>query len=359
MKVLFGILLILVVLGFSYLGYVFFIGNGSILTPVEQLEDTASKIVEKPLEKYQLKRLRDVTFRESEITFGEIVKDEDEFVSQMFYFEDVGANGDEKGKKVSGLINYPKEPGEYPVIVMFRGFVDPSIYTTGEGTRRTGEELAKNGFITLSSDFLGYGESEMPSELPIEERFQTYTTALSLFASLPSLNNALTSSETNVVFDERNTGIWAHSNGGQIALTTLGVMGAEYPTVLWAPVTKPFPYNILYFTDEFDDEGKALRKVVSDFEKEYDVFEYSIPQHYSWINAPLQIHQGSNDEAVPQGWSDQFVEIATEKEIDVEYFVYPGENHNFNLGSWEEAVARTIEFYTSTFGSSDTQVDES
>lgn len=330
--------------GIGVILYYYFFQGQDIITPIEE---QAEKIIEKPLEKYQISRLQEVEFVGSEITLGEVVNEDDDIVSRMFYFEDRGATGDIEGVKVSGLINLPKEEGRYPVIVMFRGFVDPSFYTTGEGTRRTGEEIARNGFITLAPDFLGYGESDMPSVEPIEERFQTYTTALSLFASLPDLNNALASDpDISVRADEENVGVWAHSNGGQIALTALGVSGHTYPTVLWAPVTKPFPYNILYFTDEFEDEGKALRKVVADFEEHYDVFEYSITRDLESINAPLQIHQGTDDEAVPLRWSDQFVDILEEKEMDVTYFVYPGENHNFNNGSWPTAVARSIEFFT-------------
>lgn len=352
MKFFLFLFVLLVLSGFGYLGYVFFIGDGEIKTPIEDIEETASRIIEKPLEKYQLKRLKEVTFDSGGMTFGEILNeenDEDEYVSRMFYFQDLGAKGTGDGKKVSGLINYPKKPGVYPLIVQMRGFVDKAAYTTGEGTRRSGQELAKNGYITLAPDFLGYGESDMPSEIAVEERFETYTTALSLLAAVKNVNEVLEKEDTGVSFDNEHVGIWAHSNGGQIALTVLGITGKKYPTVLWAPVTKPFPYNILFFTDEFDDEGKGLRKVVSDFEKEYDVFEYSIPRHLSWIKAPIQLHQGSADEAIPQRWSDQFVDLAEEKDIDIEYFIYPGENHNFNLGSFETAFGRTLEFYNTKF----------
>ena len=85
--------------------------------------------------------------------------------------------------------------------------------------------------------------------------------------------------------------------------------------------------------------------MVSDFEEDYDVFEYSITRKIEWINSPLQIHQGSLDEAVPVRWSDEFVRVLEEKEKDVTYFVYTGENHNFNNGSWPVAVSRSVEFY--------------
>ena len=36
--------------------------------------------------------------------------------------------------------------------------------------------------------------------------------------------------------------------------------------ILWAPVSKPFPYNILYYTDEAEDRGKWLRGEIAKFE---------------------------------------------------------------------------------------------
>ncbi|HRN96467.1 MAG TPA: prolyl oligopeptidase family serine peptidase, partial [Candidatus Levybacteria bacterium] len=156
-----------------------------------------------------------------------------------------------------------------------------------------------------------------------------------------------------VTVDTEKVGIWGHSNGGHISLAVLAITGHNVPTVLWNPVTKPFPYSILYFTDEFDDEGKALRKVVADFEVEYDVFNYSPAKYYEWITAPIQLHQAINDEAVPVRWNDQFATSMEDAKKDIEYFKYPGENHNFNLGSWEDAIERSIEFYEDQFETSE------
>ncbi len=336
------LMLLILIIAFSVAG-VLYIFKNSISSKIVNPIAKEQRIFEKPLAKYSYKRLRETAFPEGKITFGKVIKEDEAFTSRMFYFRD----GE---KKVSGLLNLPVKEGTYPVIILFRGYVDREIYTTGEGTRRTAEEFARNGYITLAPDFLGYGESDMPSEKSIEERFQTYTTALSLLASVGTLNTALENDDDlTQQADLTKIGIWAHSNGGQIALSVLAISGKPIPTVLWAPVTKPFPYNILYFTDEFDDEGKALRKVVAEFEREYDVYEYTVTKYLSWIQAPLQLHQGSADEAVPKRWSDQFDELLTKKEITHEYFVYQGENHNFNNGSWPQAVERSLHFYTTQF----------
>ncbi|MDP2649646.1 MAG: prolyl oligopeptidase family serine peptidase, partial [bacterium] len=287
------------------------------------------------------------------------------------------------------------------------------------GTRHSAEVFtsppAGGGFITLAPDFLGYGESASPSADSIEERFQTYTTALTLLKSIDNLNNALSKCEStfylnkleyqnskfetisnnqnlnakdvfenlrigilnlfrisdfgfgvfaatdnttnnktpcinNVLADPKKVGIWGHSNGGHIALSILELTGKNYPTVLWAPVSKPFPYSILYYTDEFDDHGKALRKVLANFEKNYDVEKYSPTNYLKWVNAKMQIHQGGNDEEVPQKWSDNLTVELKKLDKEIEYFVYPSQDHNFsNSEAWTKAVLRSIEFYRKNF----------
>lgn len=311
--------------------------DDSIISPLSR---RALEIGPKPLEKYTFENLKNQQFSPSEITFGKVLKDEKDYTSGLFYFNMVD-------KRVSGLANIPKKKGIYPIIVMFRGYVDQKIYTTGEGTRRAGEFFAANGFITLAPDFLGYGESASPSANSIEERFQTYTTALTLLSSLGNLNKALDEVNPVIKADLGKVGIWGHSNGGQIALSVLEISGKYYPTVLWAPVSKPFPYSILYYTDEYDDHGKLLRRAVADFEKDYDAEKYSPTNFFDWIQAPIQLHQGGDDEAVPKKWSDELVKTLENLKKDVTYFTYPGENHNFSRGSWPIVVSRSTSFYKS------------
>jgi uncharacterized protein len=291
------------------------------------------KLIEKPLDKYTIVNLGQREFTGSQIMLDDAVATTSAYTSYIFHFTS-------EGRKVTGLAHIPAspEPAEgFPVIVQFRGYVDREKYTPGEGTKRSAEVFARNGFISLAPDFLGYGGSDMPGSDIFEERFQTYVTALNLLASIPSLSLANAS----------KVGIWGHSNGGQIALTILEILGSRgigYPTTLWAPVTKPFPYSILYYTDDSDDHGKALRKRLSEFENNYDAELYSLTNYIDRIAAPIQIHQGTADDAVPIKWSDIFVAELKKKEKDVTYHIYPGADHNM-LGAWNTVVARDIEFF--------------
>ena len=263
-----------------------------------------------------------------------------EVVGNKFYFQS-------EGRRISGEINFPARSDLAGVIVMARGYVDKEVYKTGIGTHNAAREYAKNGYITLAPDFSGYGESDPEDENALGARLVKPVEILDLLASLRSLPGA----------DLQKVYLWGHSNGGQIMLSVAEILGTRDQEsgirnqelgirglILWAPVSKPFPYNILYYTDDASDSGKWLRGEIANFEKDYDVFKYSIDRYISAIKIPLQIHQGGLDEAVPKKWSDDLVKVLREEEKEVKYFTYPASDHNMKP-TWDSVVARDLEFF--------------
>lgn len=279
------------------------------------------------LDKYSFENLKTREPFLSEVVLGEEIESQTDFLSQNFSFES-------EAGKVSGMLTRPKKEGKFPAIIMIRGWIEPATYETGDGTWRVAEELAKSGFATLAPDFLGYGDSDNPPDNVWAERFLKPTTVMDLIASLDSLD----------FVENEKIGIWGHSNGGMISLAVLEISGQGYPTVLWAPVCKPFPYDILVYTDDYDDKGKALRRNLAMFEARYDVDKYSIDEYFDWIIGSLQIHQGTADEWIEKEWTDQLVEDLKNEEVEYEYYVYQGADHNLKP-SWNKAVLRTVEFY--------------
>lgn len=291
-------------------------GSNAIISPV------VDKILERPLDKYTIENLGKREYK-SQIFI------DDQVSPDVFKF-----HFDSDGRKVTGLAHIPSKC-PCPVIVQFRGYVEREIYKPGVGTQKSAQLFAQNGFISLAPDFLGYGGSDSPSTDVFEERFQSYTAALNLIAATD-----------NWELSTGQLGLWGHSNGGQIALAILEISQKPYPTVLWAPVSKPFPYSILYYTDEADDKGKALRKKLANFEQNYDVDKYSMTNYLDRISAPLQLHQGASDEAVLQKWTDEFVQklSTVNSQLSINYLVYPGADHNM-LGAWDMVIKRDIQFF--------------
>jgi dipeptidyl aminopeptidase/acylaminoacyl peptidase len=313
---------------------------------------------EEPYDKYSFERLAVRTPVVSQIEIGRKIAETDRYTSYLFYYRS-------EGRRISGWMNIPTRTdlvGKLPVVVMARGYADKAGYTTGTGTKPAARVYAESGYITLAPDFSGYGESDSEDPDPFGARLSKPVEIIDLIASVGSLTRA----DTSHIY------LWGHSNGGQIMLSVAEILGdMSHPgwslqgqtmkvrgLVLWAPVSKPFPYSILYYTDQPpdspppgaspipDDEGKALRKSLATFEDSYNVLLYSIDKYWDWIQIPIQLHQGTADPLVPKVWSDALVKTLKDKGKDVTYWIYPGADHQLNPG-WATVVARDAQWFES------------
>lgn len=314
--------------------------------------------VERPLQKYSFPALRTQSFDPASITIVEEMSSSEEFTSYLVDIETLGKN-------MSGQLNLPNEiSSDTPVILMVRGYVDPAIYFTGLGTRNGAAAYAQAGFITLAPDFFGYGQSDPEPDDSWQARFEK---PIIIAEILEGIRQQGVPTET----DRHQTdqiGLWGHSNGGQISLSVLEILQQPIPATLWAPVTAPFPYSVLFFSIDHQDEGRGMRLWVNQLEAVYDLEDFSITQHVDGLRGPLMIHHGTADDAALADWTRRFAgivneenevrkariskestdsaEIATPEPIDFTYHAYPGANHNLQPG-WDTVVARDIEFFRS------------
>jgi len=330
------------------LGVSLVINKGKLINPGEIF---VAKPRPKPLLAYTYENLRNRKLAPSAIIFEKLLDPKkSDRVWQVSYKSD--------GQRVSGVVNLPSLVSSEsawlkPVILMIHGSASVEEYYPGFGTQYLAEFLAKNGYVTIAPDLLGYATSDSPSKNAFENRFQTYTTVLSLISSVCNSRFTVVKVHGNTsatVNSEPGSiancliGLWGHSNGGQIALSALEISGISVPTVLWNPVSKPFPYNILFYTDSFEDQGKYLRKALADFEVDYDVEKYSLTNYYDWIKSPILLQQGSSDPWVPKAWSDKLNEELTKKNKKVDYKVYLGNDHNM-LPNWNQPASDALGFF--------------
>ena len=321
----------------------FFFASGwffrSLFTNTTIVEQTFNKVntdqtVNKPLEKYSIESLSRSEIPAGKITVTDIIQENEKFDSYKFMYDFLPTLEVSETKTTTGLINMPKGDNKKPLVLMIRGWAPQENYTHGVGTWRASEFFADNGFITVAPDFLGYADSDENSADIFETRFQTYTTVLSLIESLDQIS----------LWDGENLFFWAHSNGGQILLTTLAVTEKDYPTTLWAPVSVFFPYSVLYYTNESSDRGKLIRGELSKFEELYDPDKFSFDFYLDKIQAPLQIHQGTNDSSVPARWNNDLTQKLRTLEKEVNYYVYHGADHNLRP-DWNTVVQRDLNFF--------------
>ncbi len=301
--------------------------SGQLISPLS----TVPTEIPKPLLKYSFDGLKQSSFIPKAILLSDKITDDSKFTNRLFTFETVEG-------KVSGTANIPVECGtskpKCPVALMLRGYVDKEIYSPGTGTKKAAGVYANNGFITLAPDFLGFGSSDPEPQNEIESRLIKPATVLQLLASIPNLPMA----------DTENIFLWGHSNGGQVGLSVLTATNKFKAATFWAPVSKPFPYSILYYTDDSDDHGKYLRKSISEFESVYDVELFSVTNYFDRIKTPLIVHQGTGDEAVPWKWSMDLIKTLQPLKKDAALYQYPGANHNLIPG-WDSAVNTDLKFF--------------
>ena len=271
-----------------------------------------------------------------------MAKYKEDGIKKVNNFESKAISFVSNGKKISGMMNIPNtSPSSRsggtsvgrPAIIMIRGFADAEGYFVGSGSWKAADELARNGFVTISLDFLGFGLSQGESKDILEARFEKPVGVLDLIESVKKLK----------YIDPDRIGIWAHSNGGQIAVSILEITGKNYPTVLWAPMTNPFPQSILETMDD-SEGGLIVKKRIQDFEKEYDSKLYSIDNFYNWIEAPILIHQGTADVWCKVKWQENFKNELEKYNKEVYLDIREGSDHNLKE-SWDEVIKMDIEFF--------------
>lgn len=316
---------------------------------------------ELPLQAYAIKNLQGQNFSSRHpIIVKEVIEEDNQIYKLLFFYHS-------QGKNISGALNVflptsnltQKQTLTAPVIIMIRGWAPKENYYTGLGTKNAALAFAQAGFITLAPDFLAYGQSDDDLIDNWEARFIKPINIIDLINAVTNFPEIIIPEELGLNIDkimlQAQIAIWAHSNGGQIAITTLEILNRGIPSSLWAPVTAPFPYSILFYSDEQEDEGKEMRQYLSIFERDYDVFDFSITKHLDSLYGPLQIHHGARDLETPIAWSEDFIkkiedenlkrtEANEEKLIDYTYYRYENADHNLQ-GSWQTAINRDILFF--------------
>lgn len=299
-----------------------------------------------PLEKYYFENLTKRTPTGSDFKLEKVVNQEfpengrqpdySKFTSRLFSYKS-------EGKKITGLANIPVQitlggVEKHPVIIMFRGYADDEIYFTGLGTRKAAAVFAENGFVTLAPDFLSFGGSDAASADILEARFEKPQAVLDLLSIIDTIPQA----------DPKKVFFWAHSNGGQIALSVLEITKRPIPTTLWAPVSIGFPQSILTYMDKYeslDETGKKVYDRIQSYLQDYDPKKVSVDNYWQNIKSPIQLHQGGNDDLVPVEWSTNFIKaIEQSNHGTILYFNYPLSDHNLKQ-DWDKVIKRDLEFF--------------
>jgi len=255
------------------------------------------------------------------------------------------------GLKIYGLLTVPsgqKPAAGWPVIIFNHGYLPPSTYQTTARYAAYVEALAHNGFIVFKPDYRGHGNSEgQPQGAYYSPAYAT--DVLNAVASLKRYPEA----------NPNKIGMWGHSMGGNITLRDMVVdPTAIKAAVIWGGVVGS--YNDLMNNwqrrvahhpspQDLALRNRYRRQLLETYgtPETNPVFWQAIDPtaHLAEIQTPVQLHTGGNDEEVPVAFSQGLYNKLQALGKTVEYYNYPGGDHNIASPNFSLAMQRTIDFF--------------
>lgn len=226
--------------------------------------------------------------------------------------------------KIYGRMNVPNGNGPFPVIILNHGYFNLASFNSGDGTQTMADILARNGYLTLASDYRGHGKSDSDGERG-GHRPEYSIDVLNLLASINTVQKA----------DASKIGMWGHSMGGEVSMRAIEATDKVKAVALWAPTSANAAEN-----HGFYGGGRTSQSTPSP-----EVEGISPINYLQYITSPISIHQGLADTEVRPEWSKQLNDALKEEGKTVEYFEYEGQDHNFRNLGWDLISQRTLEFY--------------
>jgi len=271
------------------------------------------------------------TYNGSGLTLGRVLDDNSGYTRHYLTYR----SGE---LTISGIANIPKGTGPFPILILNHGYIDPAIYTNGRGLKREQDYLARRGYAVFHSDYRNHAESDKDPENELNFRLGYTEDIINLVYALR---------EANLPYlDTERMGMLGHSMGGGVTLNTL-VVAPELidAAVLLAPVSANYERNYERWTKRDSETGKKIIERYGTPEANPEFWNgVSAKNYFDRIRVPIQNHHGTADESVEIKWSDELAEWLRAANKDIEYYVYPGEPHEF-IDAWPLVMRRTVEFF--------------
>lgn len=257
------------------------------------------------------------------------------------------------GLKIFALLTVPigtKPKNGWPVILFNHGYIAPETYQTTPSSGQYASYLpvfAKNGYIVFKPDYRGNGNSEGQPE-------GAYYSPAYTVDDL----NALASIKKYGDVNPNKIGIWAHSMGGNITLRDLVVNTTDIKAaVIWGGVVGSYNdlfYNWVRRVPHYPSQRETAMKTNA---REQLVKQYGDPKTNPtfWqlldptyfvkdITTPIQLDAGGKDEEVPAAFSQSLRDKLQKAGKTVEYYEYPGDNHDIS-GNFNLAMQHSLTFF--------------
>jgi len=268
-----------------------------------------------------IESLRKREFNGGKITIEETLDHTGNYTSYIFSYPS-------DNLKIYGMMNIPDGNGPFPVVVLNHGYFNQNSFQSGDGTHGMADILAAKGYLTLASDYRGFGKSENDAQSSRGHNPNYAIDILNLIASIKNLPQA----------DVNRIGMWGHSMGGEMSLRVAEVTSKLKAIALWAPTSANASDNANFY-------GRGQHTGSPSPRQNQDVQGTSPINYLKYISTPISLHQGLADTEVKPEWSKQLNDALKKQGKEVEYFEYPGQDHNFKNLGWDVISKRTVEFF--------------
>jgi dipeptidyl aminopeptidase/acylaminoacyl peptidase len=237
---------------------------------------------------------------------------------------------------VSGVLLRPRGKGPFPAVVLNHGYIEPSVYNTGQGLMREQDYLARAGFVVLHTDYRGHAGSDPASASSRESRLGYTRDTI----------NAVQSLKQEKYVDPGRVAMLGRSMGGGVTLNALVTKpGLVRAAVVFAPVSSDFVDNFERWTvAERPDAAAATYRRFGTPAREPEFYRgLSARTYFDRITEPVLIHHGTLDESCPVAWSRTTQRLLRRAGVDSRLEVYRGEQHAFGP-QWPLSMERTVRF---------------
>jgi dipeptidyl aminopeptidase/acylaminoacyl peptidase len=237
---------------------------------------------------------------------------------------------------VSGVLLRPRGKGPFPAVVLNHGYIEPSVYVTGQGLMREQDYLARAGFVVLHTDYRGHAGSDPTSDGDRESRLGYTRDTI----------NAVQTLKKEPYVDPDRVAMLGRSMGGGVTLNALVAQpGLVRAAVVFAPVSSDFVDNFERWTvAERPQAAAATYRRFGTPEQEPEFYRgLSARTYFDRITEPVLIHHGTEDESCPVAWSRTTQRLLRRAGVESTLEIYRGERHAFGP-QWPLSMERTVRF---------------
>lgn len=243
---------------------------------------------------------------------------------------------------ISGVLNVPDGEGPFPAVVLNHGYIEPSVYVTGQGMPRERDYLARAGFVVLHNDYRGHAGSDDVEASDLEFRLGYTRDAIAAVKALRGMEE---------VRDDQ-VALAGRSMGGGVVFNALVVEpDLVDAAVVWASVSTRFVDNFRQWTEtERPDRAAEVTERWGTPEENPRFWAgLSSRTYFDRIEAAVMMHHGTLDESCPYPWAEATRDGLRRADVDVTFQSYDGEYHTF-FRDWELSMRRTVSFLRSEMG---------